>query len=162
MGSRRALHPLLLEPTYWRNRLQEQKLVRRGTLITPRPDLSCATVEVQEIKFKAHDGVRLWGLMARCPMMQEAKEARIRVVGPAHPAEIEAHWVRGGSCEFVFQELAGRRLEDRVLDVLQVCELAASIEGIDRGLIRLDMATGGEPPDELLIAAELRAGGITG
>jgi len=162
MGSRRALHPLLLEPTYWRTRLQEQDLVRRGTLITPRPDLSSATVEVREVKFKAHDGVRLWGLTARCPMMQEAKEARIRVVGPAHPAEIEAHWVQGGCCEFVVQEPAGRRLEDRVLDVLRVCELAASLEGIDRARIRLDTASGAEPPDELLIAAELRAGGILG
>ena len=46
MQIRRSVHPLLLEPTYWRHRLQELENERPSLLVTPRPDLSGGGREV--------------------------------------------------------------------------------------------------------------------
>lgn len=155
-----SLHPSLLEPDYWRKRLELQRLVRHGLLTLPRPDLSSRTLEVLEIKFRAHDGVRLWGLMGRCRLLQGKLPARLRVVGPAEPAAIAERDVEGGFVEFVLQEPPGRRLEDRVLDVVRLCQLAASMGGVDTSRIELGDGRERPAPDEFLIAARLREGGL--
>ena len=50
--------------------------------------------------------------------------ARIRSVGPEQRPEIDPSAIENGAAEFVFQEPAGRRLEDRVLDVVRICQVA--------------------------------------
>lgn len=160
MSRHRALHPLLLEPRYWRTRLKTQQSERPSLLLVPRPDLSRPSVEVQELRFRAHDGLRLWGLMGRCPIRQAACPARLRLVGVCDPPQVDAESVESGCAEFILQELPGRRLEDRVLDVLRLWELAGSLEGIDRVRIRLDMPSREAAPDEFLIVEELRALGL--
>ena len=123
----KALHPLLLEPTYWRSRLQELQPERQQLLFTPRPDLSTRERDVVEFRLRAHDGARLWGLFAR-PITDPGgwnrvggpwrgalgRPARIRRVGPAERPEIDGAVLERGCAEFVFQEPAGRPLEDRV------------------------------------------------
>jgi hypothetical protein len=157
--NKRSLHPLLLERSYWRNRLQELELARQSVLLIPRPELSSPFVEVDEFRIRAHDGVRLFGLRAQCRLQAPTRVARIRIVGPSDLPEIDREAIMNGESEFVFQEPAGRKLEDRVLDVLRICRLAAeSCAQADRQreprCLRL-LADEGCEPDEFLIASQL-------
>jgi hypothetical protein len=153
------LHPLLLERSYWRNRLQELELARQSVLLIPRPELSSPFMEVDEFRVRAHDGVRLYGLRARCRFAGPQRVARIRIVGPSDLPEIDRGAIENGESEFVFQEPAGRKLEDRVLDVLRICRLAAETHAQDdpaqeQNRVRL-LADDGCEPDEFLIASQL-------
>jgi hypothetical protein len=152
------LHPLLLERGYWRNRLQELELARQSVLLIPRPELSSPFVEVDEFRIRAHDGVRLFGLRAQCRIQGPTRIARIRIVGPSDLPEIDPEAIMNGESEFVFQEPAGRKLEDRVLDVLRICRLAAEscvhAHQREQRCLRL-LPNDGCEPDEFLIASQL-------
>jgi hypothetical protein len=129
-------------------------------LLIPRPELSTAAVEVDEFRIRAHDGIRLFGLRAQSRLKLGQKGARIRMVGPCERPEVDCKVVVDGGTEFVFQEPAGRRLEDRVLDVLRVCQLASSDENIDARHVRLFVPEPEDEPDEFLIASQLLADDI--
>lgn len=131
MHTRRAVHPLLLDPSYWRERIESIESDAVGVVWTPRPDLSGSGKDVTEFRIRTHDGGRLWGLFARPTWQKGPWPAVVRSVGPADRPEVTAPLVRSGSAEFVFQEPAGRRLADRVLDVMQVCRFALETHGID-------------------------------
>lgn len=155
--NKRMLHPLLLERGYWRNRLQELRLARQSILLIPRPELSTALIEVDEFRIRAHDGLRLFGLRARCRLGASAgRTARVRIIGPSDLPEIDLSLIDCGEAEFVFQEPAGRKLEDRVLDVLRICHLASETDAAERCRVQLE-ASAGEEPDEFLIATQLLA-----
>jgi hypothetical protein len=145
----------LLEPTYWRSRLQGMGQVGRSLTLVPRPDLSGAGIEVVEFRLRAHDGTRLWGLLARPGWHPGELPARIRMVGPAERPEVDSHALERGEADVVFQEPPGRRLEDRVLDVVRICQLAQDTEGVDRGRIHFISPTDRREPDEFLIAQQL-------
>ncbi|MEM8712902.1 MAG: hypothetical protein AAGG01_18275, partial [Planctomycetota bacterium] len=132
MRARKSVHPLLLEPVYWRNRLAELPDGPSGVIWTPRPDLSGAGMEVTEFRIETHDGERLWGLFARPTWQAEPWPAAVRSVGPAVRPTTCARTCQTGTAEFVFQEPAGRRLADRVMDVMQVCKLALGTRGIEQ------------------------------
>ena len=134
MRARHSVHPLLLEPTYWRNRLQGLDLEHTCPLITPRPDLSQAGTDVVEFRLKAHDG---------------ATEGE-----PQFDVEV----IRRGCAEFLLREPRGRRLEDRVLDVVRVCHLAYRTEGVDRLQVTFSCPGAERAPDEFLIAEQLFEG----
>ncbi len=151
----RSLHPLLLEQGYWRNRLQVLKLARPSVLLIPRPELTSNVVEVDEFRIRTHDGIRLFGLRARHRMGASSTPARIRVVGPCELPEVDTAKLRPGESEFVFQSPAGRRLEDRVLDVLRICQVAAQRDEVRGEDVRL-VCTDGQR-DEFLIASQLLA-----
>ncbi len=155
MRASKAVHPLLLEPTYWRNRLQDMEQVGRSLTLVPRPDLSGGGREVVEFRLRAHDGTRLWGLLARPEWHEGRRPARIRMVGPAERPEIDSTALEQGEAEVVFQEPPGRRLEDRVLDVVRICKLAQDTEGVDRAQIHFISPRGRREPDEFLIAQQL-------
>ncbi len=156
MGAERkaTLHPLLLERGYWTNRLRELRLSRVSLVLIPRPELSSNGIEVDEFRVRAHDGIRLWGLRARSRF--GSSSARVRIVGPSDLPKIDSAAVLRGEAEFVFQEPAGRRLEDRVLDVLRVCHLAGEV-GSTAGHVELVPPPAGPAPDEFLIASQLLA-----
>lgn len=149
-----TLHPLLLESGYWTNRLRELRLSRVSLVLIPRPELALDGIEVHEFRVRAHDGVRLWGLRARSRF--GSTSARVRVVGPSDLPRIDSEAVLRGEAEFVFQEPAGRRLEDRVLDVLRVCHLAGEV-GAPASQVALVPPPAGPAPDEFLIASQLLA-----
>lgn len=151
----RALHPLLLERGYWRNRLQALTLARPSVLLIPRPDLSTPIVEVDEFRIRTHDGIRLYGLRAQHRHGDALRPARIRIVGPCEPPEVDRSSLGEGETEFVFQAPVGRRLEDRVLDVLRVCQVAAQSEQVRADQVRLVSLE--QEPDEFLIASQLLA-----
>ncbi|MDZ4773330.1 MAG: hypothetical protein SGI72_09380 [Planctomycetota bacterium] len=155
--TKRTLHPLLFERSYWRNRLQELKLARQSVLLIPRPDLSTPFVDVDEFRLRSHDGLRLYGLRAQSRIATGTGSARVRTVGPSDLPSIDNDTISQGECEYVFQEPAGRRLEDRVMDVLRICQLASDAgHEMTRG-VRLAAEQGSEP-DEFLIATRLLAG----
>lgn len=150
--------PFLLEPGYWRERVARLGTVNRGLLLLPRPDLSTRGADVIEWRLKAHDGIRLWGLRAQSPFHPEPTGARIREVCCGELPEVDHAAVGKGEVEFVFQVPAGRRLEDRVLDVLRVFQVVMN-SGLDPD--RVQLANGhDEPPDEFMIARELLEAGL--
>jgi len=123
-------------------------------MLMPRADLTGGGKDVVEFRLRAHDGQRIWGLLARPIWHQGKRPARVRSVGPTDRPTLDCVALEAGYAELVFQEPAGRRLEDRVLDVLRVCQLAFATEGIDRDSVVLASADPREP-DEFLIAREL-------
>ncbi len=147
----RGLHPLLLEQSYWRNRLQVLKLARPSVLLIPRPELATHAVDVDEFRIRTHDGIRLFGLRARHRLGTSTTPARIRVVGPCELPEVDPAALQPGETEFVFQSPAGRRLEDRVLDVLRICQVATQHEDVRAGEVQLLS----DELDEFLIASHL-------
>jgi len=153
--SRRALHPLLLERAYWRNRLQQMNLAQPSVLLIPRPELSTLSVEVDEFRLRTHDGIRLFGLRAQSRLPLEHQEVMVRMVGPCESPDLDREAMSRGMTEFVFQEPAGRRLEDRVMDVLRMCQVAAAQEGRSTRDVRLVCSE--ETPDEFLIVTQLLA-----
>ena len=160
LPSRRELHPLLLEPHYWRDRLQHQRSVRHFLLRVPRPDLSSPACEVEEVRFRSHDGVRLWGLVGRCPLLHGQQPALLRTVGACERPAINPSNVQDGFTEIVLQFPAGRRLEDRVLDVLRTCDLALNLQWVDVDRVQLSTTDSRDLPDELRIAEQLRSTGL--
>ncbi|MCP3919937.1 MAG: hypothetical protein GY711_30780 [bacterium] len=127
-------------------------------MVTDRRDLSRPGRDVVEFRMRAHDGAQLWGLFARPSWHTGRLPARIRSVGPAQRPEIDSKTLGEGFAEFVFQEPAGRRLEDRVLDVVRICQMAFATEGIDRLQVSFSVPNETREPDEYIIAKHLFAG----
>ena len=98
--------------------------------------------------------------MGRCPLFRDQQPAALRIVGPCELPTIDTSTVQEGCAEFVVQEIAGRRLEDRVLDALRLCELAGRFETVDSERVRFEAPRHVAPRDEVLIADELRSGGL--
>lgn len=130
MNPARSLHPLLLEPSYWRGRVRALGEHEAGMVWTPRPDLAVPGVEVLEFRLKTLDGGYLRGLFARSTWHSGPQVATLRTVGPASRLEVREEAVREGAAEFVLQEPAGRPLADRVLDVVLLSQIASETDGI--------------------------------
>jgi hypothetical protein len=158
--SRPTPTPLLLEPGYWRRRLDQMESAHRGLLILPRPDLSSPLVDVVEWRVRAHDGVRLWGLRAGSPFHPKAEGAWIREASSCDLPEICLDAVTDGCLDFVWQVPAGRRLEDRVLDVLRVWQVAVHYSGLAPENVQLVAAVPGQESDEFMIASRLLEQGV--
>jgi hypothetical protein len=157
MSERRSVHPLLLEPTYWRERLRGLEGDDKGLFFTPRPELSAAGVDVVAFRVRAHDGEVLRGLLARPTWQQGDRPAIVRSVPAGRPVEVDVETVRSGSAELVFEEPSGRALPDRVLDVVRVSQVALRTDGIDRLQLHFGCleATEEHRADEYLIADQL-------
>jgi hypothetical protein len=152
--------PLLLEPGYWRRRLDQMKAAHGGLLILPRPDLSSSLIDVVEWRLRAHDGSRLWGLRGSSPFHPKPNGALIRQVSSCDLPEICIDSITEGCLDFVWQVPAGRKLEDRVLDALRVWQVAVGYSGLCPEKVRLVAALPGEETDEFMIASHLLEGGI--
>lgn len=111
-----------------------------------------------EFRVRSHDGEQLWGLFSRPAWHSEPWHAVVRSVGPAARPTIDCRLIQDGTAEFVFQEPAGRRLADRVVDVMQICRLAMETTGIEGVEVQAPEGTTESPTacnDELLIAEQL-------
>jgi hypothetical protein len=160
----RSPSPFLLERGYWQDRLARMDAVHRGLLILPRPDLANSMADVVEWRVRGHDGAKLWGLRAQSPFHPEPRGVCVREVCATELPEIRREIVAEGWAEFVLQVPAGRRLEDRVLDLLRVIQVALSMCGVTPESVRLEAsesaAGGRQPADELVIAERLLRQGI--
>jgi len=158
MSERRSVHPLLLEPSYWRERLRCLEGEDQGLFFTPRPDLSGSGAEVLAFRIRAHDGEVLRGVLGRPTWHSGARPAIVRSVRAGSEVQLDLERVRTGSAELVFEEPQGRPLRDRVLDVVRVSQIAWRTQGIDRLQIHfgcLEPDEGDGLADEYLIADQL-------
>lgn len=126
-----ASRQLLLDPEYWRARLERLEREPRQLAIFPRPDLSRPGIEVIELRLRAFDGARLTALLARSAFASTGLEVRVRACPDAGEAPLDFGTVESGGTDLVFQYPPGRRLEERVLDVLRIVAAACSLESID-------------------------------
>ena len=138
--------------------------VHRGLLILPRADLSNAFVDVVEWRMRAHDGTRLWGLRALSPFHPEPAGVCVREVSASELPTVRLETVTAGWAEVVLQVPAGRRLEDRVLDLLRVVQVSLTTCGVDVEAVRMEAFVAGDdgnrPADEVVIADRLVRAGI--
>ncbi len=151
---RRSPTPFLLEAGYWQDRVTEMETVSRSFLLMPRADLSSPLVDVVEWRLRGHDGARLSGLRGQSPFHPCPGGAWVRAVDQVEDFEISLDAISEGCVDFVFRVPQGRRLEDRVLDVLRVWQ-AATHGGVDPGTVRLLPPPGSGVPDDFMIAEKL-------
>ena len=133
--------------------------VQRGLIVCPRPDLSSALLEVVEWRVRAFDGRRLWGLFGKSKFHDEVRGARLRIIDSSELPSIDAACVADGTCEFVFQMPAGRKLEDRVLDVMRLWQVVLAQTRTTPDVVHL-ASSPGEESDECMIASQLIANGL--
>lgn len=81
----RTIHPLLLDPRYWRERLEIARRTPRQLLLFPRSELSWPGGDVSEFWMRAHDGERLEGLMARSLFPAPRPRLLAEVMEPSCP-----------------------------------------------------------------------------
>ena len=147
---------LLLDPGYWRPRLEKLGSVPKRLLIFPRPDLSRPGVEVIELRMRAHDGVDLRCILGRPAFPAAGDVVHLRVVEEFAFAEPDWTRIEEGQTDLVVSFPPQRRLEDRVLDVLRVTLAAGSAEALTWE--RVDLSTDASC-DELVLADMLREKG---
>ncbi len=147
--------PLLLQRSWWEERLQKLPQKPEAPLVTPRPDLSTPERTVVEFHMRAHDGARLWGLHGRPIAPKGPVATQIRSCGAADLPEIDTSVLEHGEAEFIMQEPAGRRLSDRVLDVINLYQVAKSTPGLDGANISLVQGPAKQLPDEFVIVRQL-------
>ena len=82
-------------------------------------------------------------------------------VSPRGP-DVDRRAIENGCAEFIFRRLEGRRLEDRVLDVLRITRMACATQGIDSDQVSLAVQAECRAPDEFVIAQQLLSGKIFG
>jgi len=122
---------LLLDPGFWRPRLERLEHEPRQLAIFPRPDLCRPGIEVLELRLRAHDSARLTALLARSAFASACEEVRLRACPGVKESALDWAAVEAGGTELVFSYPEDRRLEDRVLDVLRIVGAACFVENID-------------------------------
>lgn len=145
------LRDCLMDPEYWRPRLERLSQVPRQLVVCPRPELSRPGIEVLELRLQAHDEQPIRALMGRSSYARRGDQVRL------HPgASLERHDLDWASLDEGCTDVAvsfapGRRLEDRVLDVLRVAEAASSLESVESRRCRLG-GSSNDCEDEFLLA----------
>ena len=135
-----SLRHHLLDPEFWRPRLQRLAQVPRKLVLCPRPDLSRAGIEVLEMRLQAHDGTALRVLVGRSAFARRGESVRVRPGWPGvpkGPRELDWASLEQGTTDVVLSFGADRRLEDRVLDVIRTVEAACSLESVPCSKVRL-------------------------
>jgi len=134
--------------------------VHRGLIVCPRPDLTTPLVDAVEWRMKAHDGTRLRGLKGQSRFHERPRGARLRFVPSCELPDLDADTVAEGRLDVVFPMQVGRRLEDRVLDVLRVWQVTASQADLDASEVALVAPPDSEDADAFMIAEQLIASGL--
>jgi hypothetical protein len=157
MHLRQTVHPLLLDPIYWRNRLQSLDLGHCDLLIRERQDLSSRRAKVAEFHLSSHDGSPLKGLCSRPIWVPGRRPFRVRSVSSKKPLEVDTAALQQGVADFVFQGPDGRPLKDRVLDLVAVVHMAQHMPGMDAQRTSLGDPDASRVNDEFVIAEHLLA-----
>lgn len=152
------LRHLLLDPGFWRPRLQRLAEEPRQLVQIPRPDLARPGIEVLEVRLKAHDGADLKGLLARSAYQRTGDQVHLRLCGNLETSALDWRAVRAGTTDLVFHYPPERRLQDRVLDVVRLADAACALESVDCS--RVEFHVGHQlTPDEFVIAELFRRQG---
>lgn len=150
-----AVHPLLLEPSYWHKRLSQLASGPTSMMSSPRKDLSSGGRRVEEFRLRAHDGQMLWGLISYPTLFPGTRPCRIRAAGPTDPLELDPESPEQGLIEILYQAPAGRRLEDRVLDLFRIREQAKREPNVRNSATSMQSLQAAHPADEVLIATQV-------
>jgi len=126
-----ASRQLLLDPEYWRPRLDKMGREPRQLALFPRPDLSRPGIEVVELRLRAHDGARLTALLAHSAFASSGLQVHLRACGELEGTSLDWSAVEAGGTDLVFCYPPERRLEDRVLDVVRIVGAACTVESVD-------------------------------
>jgi hypothetical protein len=149
---------LLLDPEYWLPRLEKLAKEPRQLAIFPRPELSRPGIDVLELWLRAHDGVRLIALLARSAFVGSGLHVQLRSCSDLAQAVLDWRSVERGGSDLVYCYPPGRKLEDRVLDVVRIVEAACSMESVDCEKIEFHSAVA-SLPDEFAIVQFFRSRG---
>jgi len=87
---------------------------------------------------------------------RDGSPTRLRLATSGRDEELDWGRIEGGEADLIFKTDLGRRLEDRVLDVLRLVTCAATLEGMEERKIELLPEDRAAAADELLIAQALR------
>jgi hypothetical protein len=126
-----ASRHLLMDPEFWRPRLERLEREPRQLAIFPRPDLSRPGIEVIELRLRAHDGAKLRAVLARSAFAENGLQIRLHACGPDEADALDIPTVEAGGSDLLLHYPPDRRLEDRVLDLLRVMAAACSVEHLD-------------------------------
>jgi hypothetical protein len=126
-----ASRHLLMDPEFWRPRISRLEREPRQLAIFPRHDLSRPGIEVIELRLRALDGARLTALLCRSAFAERGLVVHLRACTGLAGKTLDFPIVEAGGTDLIFEYPSGRRLEDRVLDVLRVMDAVCSIEGVD-------------------------------
>ncbi|MFT5292463.1 MAG: hypothetical protein ACI82F_004551 [Planctomycetota bacterium] len=151
-----AFREFLLDPDYWKPRLKDLSKAPRELAMFPRPDLARSTLDVTELGMLAHDGSRLRGLLVRPARRVRGED--IDLVASEFLGADAVPWKRaeGGVCVLVYELGKGRRLEDRVLDLLRFASTACALETARSHSLRFHNPQGAAPADEARIVERIR------
>ena len=148
-----------MDPGFWRPRLERLEREPRKLAVFPRPDLSRPGIDVIELRLCAHDGVKLTALLARSAFAETGVVIRLRACADPEGPGLDFSAVEEGGTDLVFQYPPGRRLEDRVLDVLRIVAAACSVESMDCSKVSFQ-PSGSGVQDEFVIVQYLREMGL--
>ena len=149
---------LLLDPDYWKPRLELLTASPPQLVRIPREDLARPGIEVVELRLKAHDGARLRALLARSAFHKDGRVVHLRTCADLTTCALDFGAVAKGASDVVFPYPTGRRLEDRVLDVLQLARTVCSVESVECRAVTFHC--GHQPqPDEFRLAELMREEG---
>lgn len=150
---------MLFDPRYWRERQDAMAQVPRQLLVFPRQELALPGGEASELWLRGHDRVRLRALFARSVVIFPRPEIRLRWVDELGAPRLEWDSIADGQPQLVVEELGGRRLEDRVLDLLRTIQAARELAQLHDGRLTLRADPEDLARDEVLIVDRLLADG---
>ncbi len=154
-ASEDANRHLLLDPKYWIPRLRLLESEPCRLIQVRREDLRRPGTEVVELRWKAHDGIRMTALLARSSFHRADQPVQIRLCGDLETCAIDWKAVETGSCDVVFPPPPNRRLVDRVLDVLRLASTVSQVDSVAAETV-LFWSGCQTPPDEFVIADMVR------
>ena len=132
--------------------------VPRHLIVLPLPELSRPGIELSELRLRAHDGEPLRALLSRPAFGQCGERVQLRpAAGESGLGAEHVDWplVERGGTDLAYRFPPGRRLEDRVMDVVRIARAACCLEAVDCS--RLEFGSCGQNGcDELVIAEWLR------
>jgi len=144
-------HPLFLGKEFWVSRLVKMRSQPRLLTQFQRKDLARPGVEVLELNLQSHDGTPITALLARSKFHRLGRAVHLRLCGGLETCAIDWKAVDEGIGDLVFPFPEGRCLEERVLDVLRMAQVAADLEAIEAREVELYHGSR-TPPDEFVIA----------
>ena len=132
---------------------------RSQLLILPRQELALPGGEASEIWLRAHDRVRLRALFARSVVLFPRPELHLELVSDLDRPRLDWDAIADGQPQLAVERIAGRRLEDRVLDLLRVIQAARELAELTEGPLSLQTGPADDRRDEIMIVNRLLADG---
>ncbi|MEO0649089.1 MAG: hypothetical protein AAFZ65_00245 [Planctomycetota bacterium] len=153
------LHPAFTDSGFWDTRLSSLSTTPRQLLVFPRQELALPGGEASEIWLRAHDRTRLRALFARSAVAAPRSEVLVSLVDDLHGRRLDWDQIADGRPQCVLERQPGRRLEDRVLDLIRLIRAARDLARIEDQRLGLRASEVDRGRDEVMIVERLLAEG---